>query len=249
MDSRVMKKLQSEIDNAIGTPKFHRRVSQSGLLKLPYLLAVVEVLRLHPPSPLLLPHYSHKACNVAGYHVPANTQLFVNVWAIGQMSAIGRNLTNSSRSDSWTPIRHFQNLMSPAKTFNSFHLAPATVGAQRFPWHSSTSKWWLQALFKHSSGHFRRAWNLWTLICWKGQDSYVLAPQNFEPFRSTVYQPLSIDPQPHWHNLYDVHTTCSHSLGVIIVGCSLILESWSNSKINIKWSIQEKDWGLWVIHW
>ena len=83
-DLRVMKKLQSEIDNAIGTPEFSRRVSESDLPKLPYLLAIVkEVLRLHPPTPLLLPHYSHEACNVAGYHVPANTQLLVNVWAIG----------------------------------------------------------------------------------------------------------------------------------------------------------------------
>ena len=83
-DLRVMKKLQSEINNVIRTPKICTKVSQSDLPKLPYLLAVVkEALRLHPRHLFLLPHYSHEACNVAGYHVPANTQLLVNVWAIG----------------------------------------------------------------------------------------------------------------------------------------------------------------------
>ena len=42
-----------------------------------------EVLRLHPPSPLLVPHESTTPAVVRGYEIPARTVLFVNGWAIG----------------------------------------------------------------------------------------------------------------------------------------------------------------------
>ncbi|KAM0891927.1 hypothetical protein ACQ4PT_026092 [Festuca glaucescens] len=53
--------------------------------KMEYLKAVVrEVLRLHPPAPLLVLHESTAAAVVEGYEIPAKTVLFVNAWAIGR---------------------------------------------------------------------------------------------------------------------------------------------------------------------
>ena len=132
IDLRVMKKLQSEIDNVIGTPDIGRRVSQSDLPKLPYLLAVVkETLRLHPPSPLLLPHYSHEACNVAGYHVPANTQLFVNVWAIGH------DERNWEKPNEFFPERFIDTDTGPLSKLDvssrNFHFIPFGSGRRGCP--------------------------------------------------------------------------------------------------------------------
>uniref|UniRef100_A0A0D3H9A0 Cytochrome P450 n=1 Tax=Oryza barthii TaxID=65489 RepID=A0A0D3H9A0_9ORYZ len=45
---------------------------------------VKEVLRLHPPAPILVPHESTAAAAVQGYEIPARTSLFVNAWAIGR---------------------------------------------------------------------------------------------------------------------------------------------------------------------
>ncbi|KAK4478299.1 hypothetical protein RD792_017588 [Penstemon davidsonii] len=71
-------KLRQEIDNNIG---HNQLLSDTDLSKLPYLRCVVnEALRLYPPVPLLLPHYSSEDCTVGGYKVPKNTILLVNAW-------------------------------------------------------------------------------------------------------------------------------------------------------------------------
>ncbi|GMP84694.1 hypothetical protein CsSME_00038126 [Camellia sinensis var. sinensis] len=43
-----------------------------------------ETLRLHPPLPFLLPRSASEDTNYMGYHIPKNTQVLVNVWAIGR---------------------------------------------------------------------------------------------------------------------------------------------------------------------
>jgi cytochrome P450 len=78
----LMQKVQSEIDNVVGT---HRKVTENDIPKLHYLQAVVkETFRLYPPVPLLVPHESHTACKIAGYEIPANTRMSVNVWGMGR---------------------------------------------------------------------------------------------------------------------------------------------------------------------
>jgi cytochrome P450 len=79
---RIMKKAQAELDEVIGND---RRFEESDIDRLPYLHALVrEVLRLHPPTPLMIPHRAESRCEVAGYMIPKNTKVLVNAWAIGR---------------------------------------------------------------------------------------------------------------------------------------------------------------------
>lgn len=76
----ALHKLRADIDSKVGNK---RLLSESDLTKLPYLRCVVnETMRLYPPVPLLLPHYSTEDCTVGGYDVPKHTMLLVNAWAV-----------------------------------------------------------------------------------------------------------------------------------------------------------------------
>eukprot|EP01018_Ginkgo_biloba_P005297 Gb_04401 [translate_table: standard] len=76
----LMKKAQKEIETVVGKD---RRVKESDLPNVEYLQCLVkETLRLHPPVPLLPPHFSMESCTVGEYHLPPMTRLLVNVWAI-----------------------------------------------------------------------------------------------------------------------------------------------------------------------
>ncbi|KAL5556459.1 hypothetical protein UlMin_038695 [Ulmus minor] len=79
---RVMKKLQKEIETVVG---MERRVDESDLQKLEYLdMVVKESMRLHPVAPLLIPHASMEDCTVNGFHIPRNSRVLINTWAIGR---------------------------------------------------------------------------------------------------------------------------------------------------------------------
>uniref|UniRef100_A0A0E0M1V3 Cytochrome P450 n=1 Tax=Oryza punctata TaxID=4537 RepID=A0A0E0M1V3_ORYPU len=77
----AMSKARAELREALGT-KPHPDESDIG--RLPYLSAVVmETMRLHPPSPLLMPHEAiADGAAVGGYAVPRGTKVIVNVWSI-----------------------------------------------------------------------------------------------------------------------------------------------------------------------
>ncbi|CAL5063209.1 unnamed protein product [Urochloa decumbens] len=82
---RVMAKLQDEIARVSTAGVDHPTVAEPDLSKMGYLKAVFkEVLRLHAPAPLLVPHESTVPAVVQGYEIPAKTALFVNAWAIGR---------------------------------------------------------------------------------------------------------------------------------------------------------------------
>ncbi|CAO2829737.1 unnamed protein product [Amaranthus hypochondriacus] len=78
----VQAKAQEELDLCIGNNQ--RQVLDSDLQNLPYLQAIVkEVLRLHPPGPLL--SWSRLAIHdvyVDKVKIPAGTTAMVNMWAI-----------------------------------------------------------------------------------------------------------------------------------------------------------------------
>lgn len=77
----IMEKAWKELDCVVGK---ERLVMESDIANLPYLQAIVkETLRLHPPSPFVL-RESTENCIIAGYDIPAKTQVFINVWAIGR---------------------------------------------------------------------------------------------------------------------------------------------------------------------
>ncbi|WVZ85225.1 hypothetical protein U9M48_032173 [Paspalum notatum var. saurae] len=83
----AMARLKAEVRG--GVPKGQEAIREEDVAGMPYLKAVIkETLRLHPPSPLLLPHKSLEECSVDGYDVPGGATVFVNAWAIGRDPAL-----------------------------------------------------------------------------------------------------------------------------------------------------------------
>ncbi|KAM0947317.1 putative premnaspirodiene oxygenase [Dioscorea sansibarensis] len=78
----VLEKLQNEIN---GIASGQSIISEDKLHEMHYLKAVIkEVLRLHPPSPLLLPRESIDDCQIGGYIIPSKSRVIINCWAIAR---------------------------------------------------------------------------------------------------------------------------------------------------------------------
>ncbi|KAL2348351.1 hypothetical protein Fmac_002351 [Flemingia macrophylla] len=76
----VLEKARIELDAEVGQ---ERLIEEADVTKLTYLQNIIsETLRLHPPLPMLLPHFSSQDCTLGGYDVPRNTMIMVNAWAI-----------------------------------------------------------------------------------------------------------------------------------------------------------------------
>ncbi|XP_023640533.1 cytochrome P450 76C3 [Capsella rubella] len=83
-----MVKAQSEIRQVIGE---NGVVQESDIPSLPYLQAIVkETLRLHPPA-ALIPRKSESDVQILGFFIPEDSQVLVNVWAIGRDSNVWEN--------------------------------------------------------------------------------------------------------------------------------------------------------------
>nr|GMD39548.1 cytochrome P450 76A2-like [Ipomoea batatas] len=79
---KVMAKVKEEIYEVVGP---NRRFEESDIDNLHYMQAVVkETLRLHPPAALLIPRRAIQDTKFMEYDIPKDTQVFVNVWAIGR---------------------------------------------------------------------------------------------------------------------------------------------------------------------
>ncbi|GER47546.1 cytochrome P450 [Striga asiatica] len=76
-----LKRVQQELADVVGLA---RKVEEPDFEKLIYLRCCLkEVLRLHPPIPILL-HETAEDATVSGYHIPARSRVMINAWAIGR---------------------------------------------------------------------------------------------------------------------------------------------------------------------
>ncbi|KAL5578546.1 hypothetical protein UlMin_020245 [Ulmus minor] len=79
-NSQVMKKVQEEVRGVVGKKQ---KIDMNDIKQMEYLKCVIkENLRLHPPVPLLVPRETTSSIDMRGYHIPANTKVIVNAWAI-----------------------------------------------------------------------------------------------------------------------------------------------------------------------
>ncbi|XP_061955844.1 cytochrome P450 98A2-like [Populus nigra] len=86
---RVQQKAQDELDRVVG---FERVMTEADFPNLPYLQAIVkESLRLHPPTPLMLPHRANTTVKIGGYDIPKGSVVHVNVWAVARDPALWKN--------------------------------------------------------------------------------------------------------------------------------------------------------------
>ncbi|KAL1561839.1 5-O-(4-coumaroyl)-D-quinate 3'-monooxygenase [Salvia divinorum] len=86
---RVLQKVQEELDRVIGN---ERVMTELDFANLPYLRCVAkESLRLHPPTPLMLPHRASTNVKVGGYDIPKGSTVHVNVWAVARDPEVWKN--------------------------------------------------------------------------------------------------------------------------------------------------------------
>nr|AYV88864.1 cytochrome P450 oxidase CYP76Y19 [Polygala tenuifolia] len=80
----TLQKARKEVLEVIGEGG---EVKESDVEKLPYIQATVkEALRLHPPTPLLLPYLASNDVAIGGYTVQKGDQVLVNAWSIARDS-------------------------------------------------------------------------------------------------------------------------------------------------------------------
>ncbi|XP_050204418.1 cytochrome P450 93B2-like [Mercurialis annua] len=85
---QVLEKARDEINRVVGNKRI---VQESDNSNLHYIQAILkETFRLHPPIPMLA-RKSIQDCHINGYKIPANSLLFVNIWAIGRDSKYWKN--------------------------------------------------------------------------------------------------------------------------------------------------------------
>lgn len=121
----IMEKAAQEIDNVTGKT---RAVQESDISQLPYLQAIVkEILRLHSPAPMIL-RESSEDCTIEGYHIPAKTRLFVNVWAMN------RDPKNWENPLEFRPERFMnETKILDVRGQNNFHYLPFGSGRRGCP--------------------------------------------------------------------------------------------------------------------
>lgn len=90
MHQDIQAKAQEEIEEQVGN---HRPVQDSDIPNLVYVQAIVkEVLRLHPPGPLLSwARLATHDVQLGKFFVPAGTTAMVNMWAITHDPSIWKN--------------------------------------------------------------------------------------------------------------------------------------------------------------
>lgn len=76
------KRALDELDEVVGR---ERLVEESDIPNLPLIQNIIkEALRIHPPAQLLIPHGNFEPCEVAGYHIPKNSSVLINLYALSR---------------------------------------------------------------------------------------------------------------------------------------------------------------------
>ncbi|PWA93119.1 ent-kaurene oxidase-like 5 [Artemisia annua] len=89
-------RLYAEIQSVCGSEK----ITEEKLCKMPYLSAVFhETLRRHSPVSIIPLRYVHENTELGGYHVPAGTELAINIYGCNMEKDIWENPEN------WNPER------------------------------------------------------------------------------------------------------------------------------------------------
>uniref|UniRef100_A0A8R7TZZ8 Uncharacterized protein n=2 Tax=Triticum urartu TaxID=4572 RepID=A0A8R7TZZ8_TRIUA len=77
----TMAKAQLEVRSVLGA--LRGVITNTDLGGLNYMrMLIKEVLRLHPPNPMLVPRESKEDCEIMGYHIPKGTKIHLNAFAI-----------------------------------------------------------------------------------------------------------------------------------------------------------------------
>ena len=116
-----MKRLQAELDELISR---NRMVEESDIERLPYLRAVVkEVFRLHPAVPMFS-RSAVNSCEIAGFVIPKDSQILVNVCGMGRDPQIWKEPLK------FMPERFIDNEMI-SMDYNGQHFELIPFGAGR----------------------------------------------------------------------------------------------------------------------
>ncbi|KAJ8562272.1 hypothetical protein K7X08_011563 [Anisodus acutangulus] len=116
----VMAKAQAEVRQVFNGN------NDTDLEKLNYLkLVIKETLRLHPPTPLLVPRECREETDIDGFTIPLKSKILVNVWAIG------RDPESWENPECFIPER-FEN-SSVEFTGNHFQFLPFGAGRRICP--------------------------------------------------------------------------------------------------------------------
>ncbi|CAN6363713.1 unnamed protein product [Urochloa humidicola] len=100
----ILAKLQKEVRTSTSNGRKLDMVMEEDLSRMPYLKATIkEAMRVHPPAPFLLPHFSTDDCKINGYSIPAGTRVIVNAWALA------RDPTCWERADEFLPDRFLEH--------------------------------------------------------------------------------------------------------------------------------------------
>ncbi|CAM6113129.1 unnamed protein product [Calypogeia fissa] len=85
----VLTRAQDELDAIVGRD---RLVEEDDIPNLKYMHCIMrEVMRLHPTAVMTLPHECIESREVAGYHIPVKSIVFVNLYAIGRDHEVWEN--------------------------------------------------------------------------------------------------------------------------------------------------------------
>ncbi|XP_043688631.1 cytochrome P450 736A117-like isoform X1 [Telopea speciosissima] len=123
----VMKEVQKEV-RGVAFATGREFIEEDDIEQMHYLKAVIkEMLRLHPPLPLLVPRESTEETKIKGYDIPAKTIVIINAWAIG------RDPTSWDDPEEFKPKRFFNDASSIDFKGHDFQLIPFGAGRRGCP--------------------------------------------------------------------------------------------------------------------